>query len=70
MRIVYQKGMFNIDNKNTDNSIYYSLVETPKGCADLSGMQCNHKEDSMKYKEIRQKCEAIYKQVKELEELL
>ena len=70
MRIIYHKGMLNIDNKNNENTIYYSLMETAKGCADLSGLQCNYEEDSMEYKEIRQKCEAVYKLVKELEELL
>ena len=70
MRIVYQKGMFNIDNKNTDNSLYFSLLEDPKGKVNLSGLQCNHKEDSLEYYKISQKCESIYNLVKELKELL
>lgn len=69
MRIVYQKGMFNIDNKNTDNSLYFSLTET-KGCSVLSGMQCDYKEDSPEYKAIMQKCLSVYDRIKELEEFL
>lgn len=70
MRIVYQKGMFNIDNKNTDNSLYFSLMETPKAYTYLFGLQCKYEEDSEEYKEIGQKCKSIYVLVKELEKLL
>jgi len=69
MRIVYQKGMFNIDKKNTDNSLYFSLMET-RTEDHLYGLQCNYEEDSEEYKLIKKKCYAIYKAVKELEELL
>ena len=62
--------MFNIDNKNTDNCIYFSLMETTEGCDDLSGLQCNYAEDSPEYKMIKQKCNDIYTLVKELKELL
>ena len=69
MRIIYQKGMFNIDNKNTDNSIYFSIMES-RVEHHLFGLQCNHKEDSEEYKLIKQKCYAIYKAVKELDSLI
>ena len=69
MRIIYQKGMFNIDNKNTDNSLYFSIMDSRVEYY-MYGLQCNHKEDSPEYKKILEKCEAIYKAVKELDALI
>jgi len=61
--------MFNISDKNTDNSLYFSLMEIRTEDL-LYGLQCNHEEDSEEYKLIKKKCYAIYKAVKELKELL
>ena len=70
MRIIYQKGMFNIDNLNNHDSIVYSLFEDMYKTGSGVGLQCNHEENSVQYLKINRKCEAIYKAVKELDELI
>ena len=59
--------MFDI---NTKNSLAYSLIEDMYKTGHGAGLQCNHDDDSPEYKKIRQKCEAIYKLVKELDSLI
>jgi len=57
-------------HKNTDDTIYFTLIEGLYTTGPGTGLQCNHEEDSEEYKLIKKKCYAIYKAVKELEELL